>query len=283
LKLFVWGHGYVGSRMAQAWSGPVAATSRRADSDHNVHHGHVRIVPWPMQQSGDACYYASQADVWLVTVPPVDGEDPVLDCVQRLNIPIPPYVGYLSATSVYGGTDGCFRDENSPLNPSDKRGMARVCVEDRWRSLCADARSTLHIYRLAGIYGPGRDALARILAGQKHVVDVPGQVMSRIHVDDIVSALVRTLGFQRAGGAFNLADNFSASTPEVTDFACGLLGREPLAKVSVDAPFISENMRGFYMNNRRILARRLKEDFFWRPKYPSYKEGLRASLDILKS
>jgi nucleoside-diphosphate-sugar epimerase len=177
---------------------------------------------------------------------------------------------YLSSTGVYGDQQGAWVDEHSPTGKG--RRDARSAADADWLALGARA------FRLPGIYGPGRSALDRVREGKARRIDLPGQVFSRVHVDDIVSGVVLAILNNAPAGAYNLGDDLPASGNEVTEHACRLLGLEPPALESLGEANLSEMARGFYAENRRVANGKAKRVLGWRPKYPTYVEGLAALL-----
>ena len=180
------------------------------------------------------------------------------------------WLGYLSSTGVYGDTRGAWVDETAALVGFGGTGRraARADADLAWQ--LAGAR----VFRLPGIYGPGRSPLDRVASGAAHRIDLPGQVFSRIHVEDIVSGV--TAGFTTPTGVYNLADNLPASQNAVVEEACRLLGREPPPLLSLDEANLSPMARAFYAENRRVANGKAKRVLGWRPAWPTYVEGLRA-------
>lgn len=256
-RLFVFGLGYTASRVAEtlrARGWHVDATGRAGNLDF-ADHERVRAA-------------LSRADRVLSSVPPSEDGDPVLDTygddlVAHKHL-------YLSSTGVYGDTGGAWVDESAPIGTG--RRTARAECDARWLAMGA------HVLRLPGIYGPGRSALDRVRQGKAHRIDLPGQVFSRIHVDDIVAGVVAVLESQPPAGAYNLADDRPSSQNAVIEEACGLLGREPPPLLSLDEAGLSPMARGFYAENRRVANGRAKRVLGWRPRYPSFREGLAALL-----
>jgi nucleoside-diphosphate-sugar epimerase len=173
-------------------------------------------------------------------------------------------LGYLSSTGVYGDTAGGWVDETAPTGTG--RRNVRTEADLAWLALGA------RVFRLPGIYGPGRSALDRVANGHAHRIDLPDQVFSRVHVDDIVSGVIG--GFGAPAGAFNLADDLPCSQNEVIAFASLLLGRDPPPFVALES--LSAMARGFYGENRRVANGKAKRLLGWRPAYPDYRAGLRA-------
>ena len=200
----------------------------------------------------------------LSSVPPAGEIDPVLDTYGAALERSGAWRGYLSSTGVYGDTGGAWVDETAPIGTG--RRSARGVADVAW--LAGGAR----VFRLPGIYGPGRSALDRVASGAAHRVDVSGQIFSRVHVGDIVSGVIA--GFDAPPGAYNLADNCPASQNQVVDYAARLLGLPPPHFVALDT--LSPMARGFYAENRRIATGKAKRVLGWTPLYPDYRAGLRA-------
>jgi nucleoside-diphosphate-sugar epimerase len=217
----------------------------------------------------------------LISVPP-DGEgDPVLaahgsDIATLAGLR---WVGYLSTTGVYGDRGGGWVDETSELVPSGERGRRRVTAESGWLELHRRSGVPVHIFRLAGIYGPGRSALETVRQGRAQRVDKPGQVFSRIHVTDIVAVLRASMARPDPGAVYNVCDDDPAPPEAVIAYACTLLGAPLPPLVPFDRAELSEMARSFYDDNKRVSNRRIKEALGVRLAYPSYKDGLRALLD----
>jgi nucleoside-diphosphate-sugar epimerase len=203
----------------------------------------------------------------LSSVPPAGDADPVLD---RYGDALGhSWLGYLSSSGVYGDTGGAWVDESAPTGTG--RRSARAVCEARW--LARSAR----VFRLPGIYGPGRSAFERIREGKAHRIDVPGQVFSRVHVDDIASGVMAAL--DAPPGAYNLADDLPASQNAVIEEACRLLRAAPPPLQSLDEANLSPMAREFYAENRRVANGKARRVLGWEPRFADYRAGLR---DILK-
>lgn len=200
----------------------------------------------------------------LSSVPPAGDDDPVLLRHANALARSPAHIGYLSSTGVYGDAGGAWVDESAPTGTG--RRSARAEADRAWLELGA------RVFRLPGIYGPGRSALDRVLSGAAHRVEVPGQIFSRVHVDDIVAGVIA--GFDGPPGAYNLADDEPASQNEVIEYAARLLGRPAPPFVPLDS--LSPMARGFYAENRRVANGKAKRVLGWSPAYPDYRAGLRA-------
>ena len=228
---------------------------------------------------GDARALVGAATHILSSVPPDEAGDPVLDLHgPDLAAAAPRWAGYLSTTGVYGDRDGGWVDESSTLNPTGERGRRRVAAEGGWLELHRRHGLPVHVFRLAGIYGPGRSALDAVRTGRAQRIDKPGQVFSRIHVADIVQALRASMAAPDPGAIYNLCDDDPAPPAEVIAFACELLGVPSPPLVPFAEAALSEMARSFYADNKRVSNRCLKTALGVRLLYPSYKEGLRALL-----
>ena len=208
----------------------------------------------------------AQATHILSSVPPVADGDPVLNTYGDLIRQSPAkWIGYLSSTGVYGDAGGAWVDESAPLK--GRRGN-RTQADLDWLALSA------RVFRLPGIYGPGRSALDRVAEGKAHRIDLPDQVFSRIHVDDIVSGVIA--GFGGPAGAYNLADDYPCSQNRVIEAACDLAGVAWPPLQSLEAANLSPMALAFYAENRRVANGKAKRLLGWKPAYPTYVEGLRA-------
>lgn len=201
----------------------------------------------------------------LSSVPPGES-DPVLaaygDALARTGA----WLGYLSSTGVYGDTGGAWVDEHAPTGAG--RRSARAAADAAWLALGA------RVFRLPGIYGPGRSPLDRIRSGEARRIDVPGQVFSRVHVDDIAGGVIA--GFDAPPGAYNLADDEPAPQSDVIAFGCRLLGLPVPPLVPLEEANLSPAARAFYSENRRVANGKAKRVLAWKPAWPDYRLGLRA-------
>ena len=206
----------------------------------------------------------------LSSIPPTpeNGDSALVSYGDALAVARAQWTGYLSSTGVYGDTPGAWVDESAAIGTG--RRSARSEADLAWQKLRDDVR----IFRLPGIYGPGRSALDRVRQGKAHRIDLPGQIFSRVHVDDIVSA-IRT-SFASPAGVFNIADDLPASQNAVIEYACAILGVELPLVQSVDEAGLSQMARGFYAENRRVSNQKAKRELGWQPTYHNYKQGLAA-------
>ena len=210
----------------------------------------------------------ADADAVLSSVPPTcDGIDPVL---ERYGAGLGgKWLGYLSSTGVYGDAHGAWVDETAAIGTG--RRTARAECDAAW--LARRAR----VFRLPGIYGPARSALDRVREGKAHRIDLIGQVFSRVHVDDIAAGVLA--GLDGPAGAYNLADDAPCSQNAVIEEACRLLGQEPPPLLGLDEAGLSPMARAFYAENRRVANGKAKRVLGWAPRFPSFREGLRAILE----
>jgi nucleoside-diphosphate-sugar epimerase len=209
----------------------------------------------------------------LSSIPPMpqNGDSALLRYGEALAAARATWIGYLSSTGVYGDARGAWIDESAAIGSG--RRSARSEADLAWQKLREDMR----IFRLPGIYGPGRSAFERIAQGKAHRIDLPDQVFSRIHVDDIISAV--RASFAGPPGVFNIADDQPCSQNAVIEHACDLLGREWPVLQSLDEAGLSPMARGFYAENRRISNNRAKRLLGWNPVYRDYRQGLAAILN----
>ncbi|MEZ5734761.1 MAG: SDR family NAD(P)-dependent oxidoreductase [Novosphingobium sp.] len=255
-RFFIFGLGYTASRIAQAleaqgWE--VLSTGGE---------GTLRF-----DDSGNVRLALADASHVLSSVPPGgEGADPVLEAYGDALGGKEPF--YLSSTGVYGDTGGAWVDESAPTGTG--RRTARAEADAAWLSRGA------RVFRLPGIYGPDRSALERVRESKAHRIDLPGQVFSRVHVDDIVSGVVAAL--EAPSGAYNLADDLPCSQNVVIEEACRLLRIAPPPLKALEEAGLSPMARAFYAENRRVANGKAKRLLGWRPLYPTYREGLVSCL-----
>lgn len=219
----------------------------------------------------------------LSSIPPTAAGDPALlalaDDLCRRAAQLR-WAGYLSTVGVYGDHDGAWVDEETPCRPVSERGKRRLAAEQAWLALHERCGVPVHIFRLPGIYGPGRNPLRKALDGaRKAIVVKEGQVFSRIHVDDLVSALMLSMAQPRAGRIYNVVDDEPAPPHEVALFAHELLGLEPPPLKPFEEVEMSAMARSFYGESKRVSNARLKRELGWKPTFPTYREGLRALVE----
>jgi len=216
----------------------------------------------------------------LVSVPPDAAGDPVLavhgdDIAEIEGLR---WLGYLSTTGVYGDRAGGWVDETTELSPSGERGRRRVSAEAGWLDLWHRCGVPVHIFRLAGIYDPGRNPFDALRAGRAKRIDKPGQVFSRIHVEDLVSVLAASIGQPRPGAVYNVCDDDPAAPEAVVAYAAALIGRPAPPLVPLEAAGLSAMARSFYDDNKRVSNCLIKNELGVTLRYPDYRAGLAAIL-----
>lgn len=271
--LFVFGLGYSALRLAErlkARGTTVAGTVRSEEKAAALRADGVRAEVWNGQGLPDIPDGAH----WLVTLPPDEAGCPAAR-VATYAEPGAASVTYLSTTGVYGDLGGGWAMEWSPVNPGSDRARARVLAEQQWMDATDGAA---RIVRLPGIYGPGRSPFGKLREGKAHRAVKPGQVFSRVHVDDIARGLEALVDRPDLHGIFHLCDDLPAPPQDVTAFAADLLQMTPPPEVPFEAAGLSPMAKSFYAECKRVSNARAKAALGWRPLYPTYREGLSAVL-----
>ena len=216
----------------------------------------------------------------LSTAPPENSKDPVIENYGHLfkkNSEKVKWAGYLSTTSVYGDKKGEWVTEDTELEPNLERSISRVAAENSWIKLGENLLIKTVIFRLAGIYGPGRSLVDRLMKDEDvYIVDKPAHLFNRIHVDDIVGAIEMAIRSKSEATIFNLSDDFPATQLEVAQFAASLLKKKCPQTVSLESDLVSEMARSFYNEEKKVSNTRLKDELGYKLTFPSYKEGLFA-------
>ncbi len=218
----------------------------------------------------------------LISAPPGQAGDPVLAALRDRLIARRAqfrWIGYLSTTGVYGDRQGGWVDETTPLGPTPGRSARRAAAEREWYDLYRDHGLPVHIFRLAGIYGPGRNAILTAKAGQARRIDKPGQVFCRIHVDDIAQTLAASIARSDPGAVYNVCDDEPAPNHEIVAFACELAGVPVPPLIPFEAAELSPMAKSFYHDCRRVRNERIRKELGVKLIYPTYREGLRALCD----
>lgn len=230
--------------------------------------------------SGDMLAGLDDVSHILQSVPPDQAGDPVLACWGRriATLPSLAWFGYLSTTGVYGDRGGGWVDEASTTVPTGARGVERLAAERGWLALWRQSGVPMHIFRLAGIYGPGRSALDTIRSGRAQRVLKPGHVFSRIHVDDIAAVLERSIAAPNPGAVYNLGDDEPAAADEVLSYAAELLGMPAPPAIPFEQAALSAMARSFYADHKRVANDRIKRELGATLAHPNYRVGLRAVL-----
>ncbi len=279
------GHGYSAEALARillprGWT--VIGTTRRAARAAEIAATGAQAVVWPGADIGAALNRATH--VLSSVAPETTGgpdSDPVLAAAGDALAGAAPHlrwVGYLSTTGVYGDHQGGWVDETTPLTPATERGRARVAAEAAWRALASRSGMPLHIFRLAGIYGPGRGPFEKLRDGTARRIVKPGQVFSRIHAEDIAQVLAASMARPYPGAIYNVCDDDPAPPEDVFAEAARLLGLPLPEAVAFAAAELSPMAASFYAESKRVRNDRIKRDLGVVLRYPTYREGLAAIL-----
>ncbi|PTE23702.1 NAD(P)-dependent oxidoreductase [Cereibacter changlensis JA139] len=266
------GHGYSARALArrlipQGWR--IIGTTRSAAKARALQAEGVEPLLWP----GDLSAALAGASHILVSAAP-DPTDPFLAAAPGIATGAPLWVGYLSTTGVYGDHQGSWVDESTPLTPSTARGQARVAAEAEWLA----TGLPVHIFRLAGIYGPGRGPFEKVRDGTARRILKPGQVFSRTHVDDIAQVLEASMLRPDPGAIYNVCDDDPAPPEDVLSHAAHLLGLPEPPAVPYDEAEMSPMARSFYAESKRVRNDRIKRDLGIRLIHPDYRSGLQSLL-----
>ncbi|MCF8496439.1 MAG: SDR family oxidoreductase [Alphaproteobacteria bacterium] len=285
-RLFCFGYGYTCDYLGHdllkdpQWS--VAGTTRsREKADAMRARGvepHIFDYEHPLPDPVPALANTTHL---LISTPPDDEGDPafLMHADEVARISTLKWVGYLSTTAIYGNRDGGWVDETSEPRPIAKRGSRRLKAEGQWLSLLKASGLPVHIFRLAGIYGPGRSALDSVRAGVARRIDKPGHAFSRIHVEDIVQVLRASMDAPRPGETYNVCDDDPVPSHMVISYACELLGRIPPPLLPFKEADLAPITRSFYADNKRVSNAKIKESLGIQLKYPDYRQGLKACLE----
>lgn len=284
-RLFVFGLGYSALRLAArlnregGWR--IAGTTRDPARAAALQAQGVDAVAFDRNAPlADPAALLDGATHILFSIPPDERGDPALDrhgaFIARLRGV--EWAGYLSTTGVYGDTGGEWVSEASWLRPTGERQKRRVQAERGWLDLYRQHGLPLHVFRLSGIYGPGRSAIDSLRAGTAKRIDKPGHVFCRIHVDDIGETLLASMARPNPGGIYNLADDEPAPQHEVVAFAARLLGMEPPPLEPFAAAKLSDMAASFYADCRRVKNARIKDKLGVTLRHPDYRSGLSAQM-----
>jgi nucleoside-diphosphate-sugar epimerase len=220
----------------------------------------------------------ARAEALLISIPPAHGTDPVLRRLSDAIASAPRlrWVGYLSTVGVYGDAHGRWVDETTAPKPVNERSRHRVAAEAEWLALGRDAPFVVQVFRLAGIYGPGRNALLKVADGTARRIIKPGQVFNRIHAADVAQVLMASLERPSRDAIYNVADDEPSSPGEVITYAARLLGLEPPPELMFADAEHSPMARSFYQDNKRVRNARIKDELGAALRFPTFREGLEA-------
>jgi nucleoside-diphosphate-sugar epimerase len=284
-RLFCFGLGYTALALAtrlrpRGWT--IAGTCRSEAQQAQLAAAGIAAHRFERgQKLAEAATLLGDATHLLISVPPDEAGDPVLDghggdivaSGRGLR-----WIGYLSTTGVYGDRGGAAVDEDSELRPVGERGHRRVAAEQGWLDLWRRHALPVHLFRLAAIYGPGRSSFDAIRRGSAQRIVKPGQVFSRAHVADIAAVLDASMARPRPGGIYNVCDDEAAPPQDVVAYACDLLGVAKPPLIPFEAAELSAMARSFYGESKRVDNARIKRELGVALQYPDYRSGLRAIL-----
>ena len=282
MKLFAFGLGYC-ARFFLARSGDafdaVAGTVRETAKAEELAGKNIETFVFAAGQEDTAIEERlAAADIILVSVPPGTSADPVLARFGHriASLPRQQTIVYLSSVGVYGDRRGEWVDETMTPLPASERSFARLQAERSWAAIGAKNRKKIFILRLAGIYGPGRNALQSLKAGTARRIIKRGHVSNRIHVEDISRAIDAAIAHKGEAGIFNVSDDAPAPPQDVIMYAAMLMGRDPPPEQDLETADLTPLARSFYAENKRVSNRKLKDEFGIRLTFPTYRVGLEA-------
>jgi nucleoside-diphosphate-sugar epimerase len=281
-QLFCFGLGFSSQALAkrllpQGWD--VSGTVRGEQEDSRAKN--ISVCPFDGSRSTTEIFEAiSRATHLLITIPPQPSGDVVLENfaeeisrAQHLQ-----WIGYISSTGVYGDTQGEWVDESSPLLASTDRNRQRIEVESEWIKIGKDYGLPVMIFRCVGIYGPGRNLLVSVRQRRARRIDKPGLVFSRIHSEDLAQTLEASMKNPQPGEVYNVSDDCPSPPAEAVEYACSLLSVEPPPLVPFEEADLSPTARGFYITNKRVSNKKIKEELGVALRYPDYRSGLNELL-----
>ncbi len=285
MRLFIFGTGFSSKAFVEEvrdqfdWIG---GTTRSSDKTEALRALGVEPFLFDGNSQGDGVTEAlKQATHILVSIAPNEAGDPVLNqYANEIAGAKPRWIGYLSTVGVYGNHDGAWVDEDTPLNPVSKRSVQRVAAEEAWLAFAEQNDLPVQIFRLSGIYGPGRNAFENFRKGTARRLVKPGQVFNRIHVADIAGALKAAMT-KPSTRVFNVTDDEPAPPQDVVAFAAELLGVEAPPEIPFETADLTPMARSFYGENKRVSNQRVKDELGFTFRYPDYRVALKALLETV--
>ena len=274
----IFGYGYVSKFLMQTlntlgWN--IICTSRSIDLKKPVEYGNIKIINFldPKLPS-----FIRASHIILSTVPPnKETIDPVLQVYAEILLKEKfEWIGYLSSTGVYGNHDGNWVDENTICSPSNEKSRIRLLAENQWLDCYLQYKLPIHILRLSGIYGPGRNCLEQIKNGKDFTITKKGQYFSRIHIVDICRAIIASINFPTAGEIYNVSDDEPAPISQVQQFGASLLNKNNLKAIPFEDADLSEQAKNFFNDNKKVSNHKIKERLNIQWQYPNYHVGLLA-------
>ena len=276
--LFIFGLGYVGQHLARAlhqegWQ--ITGTTRNPRRlEPNLPKDWQILKFEDGGQIADLSAHLSNSSHVVTTISAFAGYDPVLKAHKEVLRAFTGWVGYVSATSVYPDQQQGFIDESVPAAPATKRGLARLIAEQQWQEACH-----AEIFRVAGIYGPGRNTILNLLNGSARIIEKEGQLSNRIHQTDITNIIMAAMAKPRASRIINLCDEEPASQGEVVRYAASLLGIEPPKPIAFEDAELTPMGRSFYVSKRRLRSVIVGPELGIKLIFPTYRQGLKSLLE----
>lgn len=282
MNILILGLGYSAgffARAALARGWEVTGTVRSAEKAAELSREGIRtLVFGGFGVSSALAKAVGEADAVLVSVQPAEDGDPALGPLRAALMAAPNlrWIGYLSTIGVYGDQGGAWIDETTPPAPTNARTRQRVDIEEAWLQLGRDAGKPVQIFRLSGIYGPGRNAITKLRSGTANRLIKPGQVFNRVHVDDIAGVLMASLAQPRNGAIYNVTDDEPGPPQDVISFAAELTSLEPPPEIPFEQAKLSPMAASFYGESKRVSNALVKREFGYAFRYPTYREALHA-------
>jgi hypothetical protein len=287
-RLFCFGYGYTADYLGhllqeyapQKWT--IGGTTRDDDRRNELLARRIRARIFDYYHPlADPKTLLNRLTHVLISTPPDDQGDPVfnLHAKEFIDLPNLKWLGYLSSTGVYGDRDGADVNEKSEVRPTSKRGTRRALAESQWLTLKERYGLPVHIFRLSGLYGPGRSALDSVRAGNARRIHKPGHAFNRIHVDDVVQVLYKSMQNPVPGEIYNLADDEPAPSHEVIAEACHLLNLPIPPIIPFDEADLAPIALSFYKDNKRVMNQKIKDTLGVALKYPDFRTGLKGCLE----
>lgn len=288
-KLFCFGFGYTAGFLARAlipFGWKVAGTTTSPEKKDLLRQNGIEA--WIFDRGHpvhDPYAVFSGVTHVLMSVPPDAAGDPVCDVhgMDIASVKTLEWAGYLSTTAIYGNQHGNWVDETTQPAPASRRGTLRLKAEQEWHSLYLNEGLPLHIFRLSGIYGPGRSAIEAVRSGTARRIDKPGHAFNRIHVEDIAQTLIASINQPKPGSVYNVADDIPSPSHEVIQFACNLVGIESPPLIPFDQADMAPIVRSFYKDDKRVRNDKIKNELGVRFMYPDYHSGLQSCLNVEKN
>ena len=276
--IFIFGLGYVGLHLARALSEQgwqITGTTRTPDALRDYHDKGWTILPFTDGQDiPDLEQHLASATHVITTISALVGHDPVLRQHQSALAKFEGWTGYVSATSIYPDQEEGFVDEQTPPAPATKRGRDRLAAEQLWQEV-----THAEIFRVAGIYGPGRSPFQALIEGRAKIIEKDGHFFNRIHQSDITKIIIAAIEAPRPRRIINLCDNEPAPQGDVIRYAAQLLGVDAPTPVAFEEANLSPMARTFYVSRRRLASQIIGKELDVTLSYPTYREGLNAIFE----